>query len=176
MRRLQEFRAGGAKIKAGATDQELDMLRSDLGFEPPPVLLDWLRLSNGVVAGQGWTYGVIPNANIDEGGYDIVTTISGWPEWRSRRWIPIANDGCGNEYVLDATGAIMSGEGIFFVDTSDPETAAYGVASSLWSFLDFYLVADMGDTLWPFNEAFVVQRDPRIVDVCPVELLPWNVE
>jgi hypothetical protein len=67
------------------------MLEQELGFRIPLAYRTWLSLCNGVIA--------TPEL------LDVAFILSLHPQWRRARWIPIAGDGCGNQYVLDATTA-----------------------------------------------------------------------
>ncbi|HEY0693985.1 MAG TPA: SMI1/KNR4 family protein [Kribbella sp.] len=156
---------------AGAADEQLDGLCRALAFEPPAELLDWLRVCNGVIAGPGGIYGADPPENF----LDIGGVLELLPSWRENRWIPVAGDGTGNHYVLDATRQHLDRDAVYFVDVmEDPDALSYLVASSLERFLRFLLLADLGDRRWPFDEEHVSAEDPAIVAVGPASLLPWN--
>jgi cell wall assembly regulator SMI1 len=156
---------------SGATDEQLDGLRQALGFEPPADLVDWLRVCNGVIAGPGGIYGAAP----PEDFLDIAGVLQLFPRWRDNRWIPVAGDGTGNHYVLDASRQHLDRDALFFVDVmEDPDELSYVVASSLDRFLRFLLRAELGDRRWPFDEEYVSAEDPEILAVDPAVLLPWN--
>ena len=156
---------------AGASDEQLAGLRRTLGFEPPVELIDWLRVCNGVIAGPGGLYGADP----PEDFLDIGGVLALYPAWRESQWIPVAGDGNGNQYVLDATRQHFEGDAVYFVDVmEDPDALSYVVSSSLGRFLRLLLLADLGDRRWPFDEAHVSAADPAILAVDPSELLPWN--
>jgi len=96
-----------------------------------------------------------------------------FPEWRQNGWVPVAGDGCGNYYVLMSNEKHGENSPVIFVDTlSESDSGAYVVASSLFHFLRFYLEADIDRTGWPFDEAYVVGRDPAIMNFHDFEL-PW---
>ncbi|MBL7259931.1 SMI1/KNR4 family protein [Paractinoplanes lichenicola] len=104
----------------GADDAEIERLRH---LPLPGEFVQWLRVCNGSVAGPGGLFGV-----------EMVLAVSGFhPEWAGRGWIPVAGDGNGNTYVLDA-GAV------FFVDAMDDGELDYMVASDLKSFLESLLL------------------------------------
>ena len=71
--------------------------------------------------------------------------------WRDRGWLPVAGDGCGNQYVLVSHGI------------------AYVVASDLWTFLRFLLLRETGDGRWPFDRRAVIAADPELAGL-PIEL------
>jgi cell wall assembly regulator SMI1 len=154
---------------SGASDEQLAGLRRTLGFELPAELNRWLRVCNGVIAGPGGLYGADP----PEDFLDIDGPLR--PGWRENRWIPVAGDGTGNQYVLDASRRHFDGDAVYFVDVmEDPDALSYVVASSLERFLRFLLLADLGDRRWPFDETHVSAVDPALPAVDPPNLLPWN--
>jgi cell wall assembly regulator SMI1 len=156
---------------SGATDKQFDQLRQAIGFEPPADLVDWLRVCNGVIAGPGGLYGASP----PEDFLDIAGLLQLFPHWRDNRWIPVAGDGNGNHYVLDAGRQHLDRDAVYFVDVmEDPDELSYVVGSSLARFLRFLLLSDLGDRRWPFDEAYVSAEDPAILAVEPDTLLPWN--
>lgn len=155
----------------GATDEQLGGLRRALGFEPPEELLDWLRVCNGVIAGPGGIYGADP----PEDFLDIAGVLELFPSWRENSWIPVAGDGTGNHYVLDAARRHLDRDAVYFVDVmEDPDALSYLVGSSLERFLRFLLPAELGDRRWPFDQEYVSAEDPAITAVDPAVLLPWN--
>lgn len=156
---------------AGASDEQLAALRRTLGFEPPAVLIDWLRVCNGVIAGPGGLYGAAP----PEDFLDIGGVLEMYPAWRENRWIPVAGDGTGNQYVLDATRQHLDADAVYFVDVSeDPDALSYVVGSSLGRFFRLLLLSDLGDRRWPFKQDHVSAEDPDLLAVNPPNLLPWN--
>jgi cell wall assembly regulator SMI1 len=99
-----------------------------------------------------------------------------YPEWRPRRWVPLASDGCGNAYVLDCSDGNQSPEAVYFVDCAfDSSQFAYVVASSLQRFLTFYLESDLGELQqsWPIDREYVLARDPEVASF-DARLLPWD--
>ena len=83
--------------------------------------------------------------------------------WKSKKWIPIAGDGCGNYYLLATSHEYGRGRPVFFVDThEDPNEPSYLVASDLWHFMSFLLRKELGESAWPFRKEFVVEEDPAI--------------
>jgi cell wall assembly regulator SMI1 len=159
-----------ARPPEGATRTELDALQRALGFALPASLRRWLALCNGSIAGPGGLYGARP----DDPDLDIASIARLWAgEW-SDRWLPIASDGCGDYYVVDASPGAPLPAAVYFIDCSDdPSRFAYGVGSSIPRFLTFLLESELGDRRWPFNAAHVLARDPELAAIEP-GLLPWN--
>jgi hypothetical protein len=156
---------------AGATRDDLEVLRRRLGFDIPRDLEDWLLLANGTHAGPGGIYG----ANTTNENLDIAFHLDLYPSWRAKRWIPVAGDGTGGRYVIDADHAYADRDAVYFIDTSDSiDEPAYIVASDLPHFLQFLLEKELGSKGWPFDQEYVTARDPRIPDVKDKALLPWS--
>ncbi|WP_181259297.1 SMI1/KNR4 family protein [Pseudoduganella armeniaca] len=156
-----------ATLPAGIPDTALQQLQAAFGRELPPQLVDWLRRSNGPCAGPGGLFGYATGTR----HLDIDYYWELYPAWRERGWIPVAGDGCGNYYVLLATGAAAAP--VAFIDTAEgDDTLAYLVASDLWHFIDFYLRSDAGEGGWPFDQDDVLASDPMLANAAGAPL-PW---
>jgi len=94
-----------ARPPEGAAPGQIDAAERQIGYSLPASLRDWLSLCNGYIAGPGVLYGARP----DYGALDLASAISLWPEWRSRRWVPVASDGTGNAYLVDAADSDFRG-------------------------------------------------------------------
>lgn len=58
-------------------------------------------------------------------------------------WIPVAGDGCGNSYILDASRSYIDSDAVFFVDTMESvDKVSYVAGSGLPYFLTFLLRGD----------------------------------
>jgi cell wall assembly regulator SMI1 len=159
----------------GADAGELDRLAAYLGYPVPAELRDWLSRCNGSSAGgPGEIYGAYPERRTLR--IDSFATI--YPQWTERRWIPVASDGTGNYYVLDASHLPTDTDAVFFIDTmDDPDRLGYIVGSRLLPFLRFLLEKELerpGADGWPFDPDYVLARDPDLAKVRDPSLLPWN--
>ncbi|MEU4159499.1 BTAD domain-containing putative transcriptional regulator [Actinoplanes sp. NPDC026670] len=144
----------------GAAEEEIERFAARYPMPLPQSYVSWLRVCNGAAAGPGGIYG-LGEALERLGSFD------GWP--RQGR-IPIASDGCGNAYVVDAkSGAV------WFLDATDGDDYAYRVASDVQHFVRFLLERDAGQGGWPFDSRYVTGIDPAIRDTGDEALLPWNV-
>ena len=169
------------QLPSGATNEDCDAFSQRTGITMPPELREWLLLYNGPCIGPGGLYGIHPL----EEAYDIEDFLGRRPTWRQNRWIPIAGDGCGDQYVVPTRGEFGDGFPVLFIDNhKDPDTPAYIVASSVGKFLEFLLRTEIEDTLdegkdlqsrWPFDEAIVRAVDPDIVRFHGVPF-PWELE
>lgn len=149
-------RTPGVGPWAGASPERIAGLEAAVGHTLPAALRAWLAECDGVIAGPGSIYGV------DE----IVELLGLLPEWRDRGWVLVANDGCGDHYVVDAASGT-----VFFVDQADLDVAAYAVGSGLSVFLEFLLESELGERRWPFDASYVLDRDPALAAATP---LPWE--
>jgi cell wall assembly regulator SMI1 len=85
-------------MPGGVREASLHDFESWLGYSLPEPMREWLALSNGPFVGPGGTYGI----GTGRKSLEIKAYLDANPEWRNRKWIPVAGDGCGNLYVLVA--------------------------------------------------------------------------
>jgi hypothetical protein len=158
----------------GATRDQLDALERRIGFPVPASLRSWLSVCNGYIAGPGGLFGARP----DDPFLDIAARFNGEVEFlrerRTKRWLPIAGDGCGNDYVLDVAASAGVAGAVYFVDShDDPVRLAYAVGSSIPRFLTFLLEDELGEKRWPFDADYFLAHDPHATSIDP-RYLPWN--
>jgi hypothetical protein len=126
-------RPPGMGPPGGASPEQLAALAGWLGQRLPAALAAWLSVCNGAVIGPGGVFGQRP----DFRSHDIVSVLEAYPAWQQQGWIPVAGDGCGNYYILTASGTVA------FIDTMlDPDTLASQSAPDLGSFMTALLAAD----------------------------------
>jgi hypothetical protein len=160
-----------ARPCSGASREQLVALGRSLGYPVPTSLVTWLSLCNGVIAGPGGLYGSAPADDF----LDIDSVLRLHPDWRVKKWLPVAGDGNGNHYVIDASHAHLDTDAVYFIDVSeDALRLAYIVASDLEHFLAFLLEGEIDVRGWPFDAGYVIGRDPAISSVDSPMLLPWN--
>ncbi len=179
-----------------ATEVKIEAFEQKLHLAIPAELRGWLMLCNGANVNPG---GII--------GLEEIGKYYTWhPNWWINNWIPVADDGCGDTYVL-AGGEIISSSQthpVFFIDQSDVDQPAYVVASGLWKFLCFLLEKEVIqrefppilDTeshgwhermqqwlrnpnrkdYWPFMKDKVLQKDPCLNDYTGAAPFPWDLE
>jgi hypothetical protein len=163
-------RPPGADGYLGASCGQMEALEILLGYSVPSSVRVWLGLCNGLIAGPGGLYGI----GGDHDFLDIAFMLNMYPHWRDQKWLPIAGDGNGNHYVVDAGRVHIASDGVFFVDIAmGSMELTYIVASKVSLFLEFLLRRELGDCRWPFDRDFVLGRDPMLGSVVPSGLLPW---
>lgn len=154
------------ELITGATERDLASLDQILGFDPPPELTEWLSVCRGSTAGPGNLYGV----GNDHDWLNISDLYRTLPEFRAKRWIPVAGDGAGNFYVLDAS---LPTHPVGFVESIDgTEIIQFYVASGLLLFLREILTVEVSRTGWPFDRDYVKRVDPSLT----LYPLPWTGE
>jgi hypothetical protein len=164
------------RLLRGASDAAIATFEQECGFALPPEQRGWLRLCNGALAGPGGLLGINP----DPPWLDIGVLYRLIPQWLDNRWIPVADDGCGNYYVLDAGGPTSESHPVYFIDHERGYDApAYRVASGLWQFLWFLLTSELerGSGIrpkWPFDHHYVLEHDPEIGAAPCAVPLPWD--
>jgi len=158
---------------APATEEMIDTFEAEAAFILPDEVKAWVRFLNGGCLQIGGLYGI----RTRDTQFNIEYVWRIFPTWKSRRWIPIADDGCGRYFVLMPEYAVEGRNPICFVDPwKDEETVQYLVASDLWHFIEFAVQCfENGQMGWPLDEKFVVSRDPDVVK-CQGVLLPWVAE
>jgi cell wall assembly regulator SMI1 len=187
---------GDHVILRPATESQITAFEQKFHLEIPTELREWLLFTNG--------------ANVNPGGFLGVEEFGKYyewhPNWWSNNWIPVASDGCGNNWVLSCGELILSGQThpVLFLDQSDVESPAYIVASGLWQFLRFVFEDEIIhqkfppalDTqnegwyermqqrlrdpnrkdYWPFTKDKVLQKDPCMNDYTGAAPFPWDLE
>jgi hypothetical protein len=167
MRRVP--RAPEDETYAAVDDVAIDAFEKRGGTRVPQALRQWLHVVSGAAVGPGGLFGIsTPRKSLD-----LEALLAIYPEWQVKQWLPVAGDGNGNYYVLDA-GRVDGRNPILFVDTHDDATEpAYMVASELWHFLRFLLRKECGESGWPFERDEVIGEDPGIATFDDVPL-PWQ--
>jgi len=137
----------------------------------PPPLRSWLLKVNGAAIGAGYTYGIECDRE-----NEIEFLYSLRPEWAEKAWLPIANDGCGNHYLIPTKHEYGPGYPVFFVDTSvAPNEPDYLCASSINLFFLLLLEWVLDDTDWPFDKEFTLRRDPEFLKFTGIRY-PWDLD
>lgn len=163
-------------VSPGASEEAIADLVARLQIAVPDELREWLLMSNGSMAGRGGIFGIRP----DNDFLDIEAHLELSPSWKSRGWLPIASDGCGSYYVMDAHSSGGSTSPVYFVDHENGlETASYVVASGLWSFLRLMLKSEelpLEDRVgyWPFDKESVLKDDPALASYVGQIPFPWD--
>lgn len=170
-------RVGFLVREAGTRDQSDPQLvlsnirrwEDSAGVSVPPVLVEWLLVCNGLRVASGSLFGIgTRKAEIDIRG--VLTLFSSWCQ---KRWIPVADDGCGDYFILAPQG---SRHVVGFVDTaSDSDAIAYIVSSCLQTFVRCFLEENAEPKGWPFERAVTLEMDPGLAQVVTDWPMPWDV-
>jgi cell wall assembly regulator SMI1 len=166
-------REPGTKLPPGASEQDISDFEKYTNLALPESLKALLRICNGPAVGPGGIYGISTSSDDDSRrSYLIADVLGSHPNWRQAGWLPIAGDGCGNEYVLSLK---CDSHPVLYVETcTNPDVAQYVVGSDLWHFLRFLLRREIGERGWPFCRDYVLGMDPRMEDVRSAPM-PWDV-
>ncbi|MDT8306179.1 MAG: SMI1/KNR4 family protein [Anaerolineae bacterium] len=158
-------------VPPGITDGQIDGFVRRTGIPVPDQLREWLNIANGPYIGSRATLGI----RTADKYRDIEALLQIAPAWKSKAWIPIASDGCGNYYILPTQQEYGEGYPVVFVEVIEKvDEAAYIVASDIAHFLAFLMEDELKlSDKWPFEKAYVTNRDPEIVKFHNVAL-PWG--
>ena len=158
-------------IPVGVSDKECDDFEIRTGITLPAGLRSWLKVSNGPCVGPGGLYGIRPQRSY----LDIESHLAMYPCWISKKWIPVAGDGCGNEYIVPTRGEYGDGFPVLFVETSySTDVPSFIAASDFGHFLVLLLEEELQKTGWPFDMQRLLNMDPQITKFSGVPF-PWEV-
>lgn len=191
---LQVRRDPDIPLPGGATEAELTEFEASTGLRLPSELRDWLQTCNGPCVGPGGLYGISQEREF----LSMQKRLSLHPEWIDLGWIPLAGDGCGDEYVLDIKAGIAPNHPIYFLEHErtmlEPD---YVVAVGVWRFLEMLLQDDLDcETLiddemldnnelanefervswWPFKKERVLAANPELADYQGNVPLAWEAD
>jgi cell wall assembly regulator SMI1 len=166
-----------AKLNPGASEDAIRAAQDKLKVVFPPSFTRFLRLWNGGEFGSDALYGIPP---ITPHHLDITWYREEILDARDcpKSWIPIANDGCGNYFVIATEIPTVGAEcAIGFVDYSvSPTNITNYIATNYWAFLEFFIRLMAGDKdvihgapieppglrPWPWDEDWLAQNDPYL--------------
>ena len=158
-------REPGSLLPLGATDEAILRFEVVQVVPIPREVAAWLRFSDGPNIGPGGINGL-------RGFEQDFKVHFGF---KSRRWLPLGTDGCGNDYVLALDSENLPRRPVYFIDpyaSNGYDRPTYAVASGFWQFLRFLLRREMGERRWPFDAAYVLQVDPDLASIQSA-CLPW---
>lgn len=168
--------AHGSSFSRAATVGEISRFQKCHNTTLPFEAKRWFGWHNGANLSIGGLYSLFSSGRDD---CSINWYLNEFPEWKKKGWLPIANDGCGDLYILVASITISGTEThpIVFLDQSD-DYPSYLVASGLWQFLLFFfekeiLIQREQSSYWPFDKERVISLDPKILE-CKEIPLPWE--
>ena len=157
-------------IPTGVTDEEIAQFEERTGLAVPAVFRSWLRFTNGPCVGPGGFYGILPLRS----HLDIEEYLARFPNWKKRRWIPVAGDGCGNHYIMPTQNEFGLGYPVLFIDVAkSADFPSYIVASDLEHFIVGILRNEIGSIGWPFDRNKTLAFDPHLLDYLQLHF-PWE--
>lgn len=149
------------------------------GIAPAQSWLDWLSVANGadLSSADYWLSHCTGLTRYPTRLPDARWHLARYPEWRSRGWIPIADDGCGDYFLLGQPFQGGPSDAVMFWDQATPAEAGidYVISSDLWTFIVGVLELRGGPTNWPFNDTHLLEFDPQMRSV-PHHLRPSGDE
>jgi hypothetical protein len=152
-----------------ATLDDIRKFEAEKGMLLSRDVIEWLMTTNGILRGPGGLNGVSGWM-----GAGMEGAFANFPEWKTMKWFPLGEDGCGNCYVSYPSDRFEDRRPVCFVDVmDDPNRIAYIVASSVWHFVYFLLNRELGDKRWPFNRDYVLAQDPNIQEFTELSK-PWD--
>jgi len=166
-------------VPPGASECDIQTFEQLHGLRLPPTLRDWFSVVNGAFCGTQGFLGL--------NDYRVDSEY-----FLGRSWLPVADDGCGDYYLIDLTGPDQGDYPVFFWDHEtgqEIESGAlikgYAVASNLWIFSLMFLKhefaragasQDVGERWhWPFDRHRTLQHDPNLARVKSAPL-PWKAD
>jgi len=168
LRQAPKVKEGKPEYEPGpATLEDIRKFETENDMSLSRDVIEWLMTTNGIFCAPAGLNGV--------SGYMAIATkavLRGFPEWKSRNWFPLAEDGCGGSYISYPIDRFPDRRPVCFVDRSDPDRIGYVVASSVWHFVYGLLNAEMGDERWPGNRDYMLEYDPTIQEFTELPM-PW---
>jgi cell wall assembly regulator SMI1 len=160
-----------ASVNRGVSEEDINAFSERTGITVPEDLRLWWRWVYDCSLSHVGFFNIRSSKNLDvEGLFGL------FPLWKDRAWIPLANDGCGNFYLLAARNDFGIGHPVFFVDSaSDPNLPAYIVASDMDHFLTGVLVRELEGPFagWPFDRDAMLEFDPQMAKYRGLPF-PWD--
>jgi len=153
-------------VPTHGTQKDLDLVRTVIGSEELYELEIWIMICRGPVllrsplVGFGWE-------NSKNEPFHYRDILDGYPEWATLKWVPIANDGCGNYYVFPLTESFQGLRPVFSVYVSEDTTKlAEVVASNLLIFVKRLIAAELYEEEEdPFTREAIIQHDPAVLEI-----------
>ena len=160
-------------IPPGVTDSDIGEFMQRTGVTLPSQFRQWLKIANGPYVDSRATFGIQTSTEYR----DIEAIYHLLPVWKSKKWIPVASDGCGNYYVVPTDQEYGEGYPVVFVEVMQgSDKPAYIVASDVAHFLEFLMEDELKLAhAWPFDEAYVLRKDPEIAKFHDISF-PWSAE
>ena len=149
----------------GASPDELALMVQAIGFTPPQDLLQWLSMYRGGnvdLHSASSLYGTARD-------FSIVSELRLDPRMKERRWLALANDGCGDLFCLVCGDHPAAPAPVIFHDHEDGST--YLAASGLLPFLEIVLTEPEYDDDPDYTSVYLdrdrfFKADPAAAHIC----------
>lgn len=157
------------KIPDGLSKAEIIKLSQKIDITLPKDFSSVLEITNAPYINGQVLLGV---SSEDHRSLEAVYQM--YPKWKYWGWLPIANDGCGNYYIIPTKNDFGEGYPVIFIEsTINSETPGYIVASNVAIFIEFLIERELKMSRWPFDKQLLLSRDPNIQNYQNVNL-PWE--
>lgn len=168
---------GGARCQPPATAAQLEAHQKSCGVRLSDELQQWLSLCDGAELNGGCLLGVHERKMAETIGQTLRQIRELAPGMLpTETTIPIGNDGCGSQYVIDPGLGGPLGRAVYFIDCDRFGRFEYTVASSVLHFVWFMLDDHLGDRRWPFDRGYVLEHDPGLREWSAPPPLPWEAD
>jgi len=139
----------------GAKVEEIQRGEAISGIAFTTELKDWLSAVNGLEL-QGVIFYSVQN---------MIDTLYEYPIYKEKRFLPIAGDGCGSDYVMMYEKSLIDPP-IGMVEGVKRDRINGLCASSLYHFIYYFIrhSRDVEEYPWPGNKDFVLEVDPNILN------------
>jgi cell wall assembly regulator SMI1 len=158
----------GYTLPEGASLAEIQLFEERLGAKLPLQMRELYTISNGPLVGPGGLFGIKPERQ----SLDVEKRLELVPWFKTKGWLPIAGDGCGNYYACLLRNA-AKGLVFFYDSSSGVKEPTFWVASSVRRFLTLLLREELEPHGWPFNKTYMSEHDPDLLGL-DAKPLPWS--
>jgi hypothetical protein len=163
----------GIAIPQGGGEDEFKDIATYMLVEDIAELAVWVSISTGPIPISQPLMGFSVDQNQNDSNH-YKNVLSTYPEWRRRKWVPIAGDGCGNYYLYPLMNDFNNRRPIFLVDVSKSTITPYcAVASHLFHFLVRLLESELNREDYAFTRDKVLRQDVKIQQISSLAM-PWD--
>jgi SMI1 / KNR4 family (SUKH-1) len=158
-----------------ANEADVNALESFLRIKVPQEYREWIEFMDNIVAGAGYLHSLKKNPPMKHSLFDI---YDDYPQWAKNKWIPVADDGLGNDFVMLVEHAAGVNPIVLFYNSIDLEIPSCVVNSNLFVFLECFFedgLVKAENSWWCRNEAELLAKDPALTQINGLRF-PWEPE